>query len=92
MESIIHKSDSYCFLCHYKIGCDVHHIFGGPNRKLSDQDGLTVKLCRECHHSVHNGPKMVENQDKLHKIGQRAWEATYGTREEFMRRYGRNWL
>ena len=29
---------------------DVHHIFGGANRKLSDRFGLTVYLCHErCH-------------------------------------------
>jgi hypothetical protein len=30
--------------------------------------------------------------EELHKAGQRAWEEHYGTREEFMKRYGKNYL
>lgn len=77
-----------CFIC-WKYGKgDIHHIFGGPNRKLSDEDGLTVNLCRECHMKAHRDKALT---DMLHQTGQREYEKT-NSREEFMKRYGRNYI
>ena len=80
--------EGVCFLCGRYGRLDTHHIFGGPNRGLSDEDGLTVKLCRTCHEAAH---KYKYVHDLLHQKGQEEYEKTH-TREEFMRRYGRSWL
>lgn len=94
MDSIIHTNASRgtCFECLRKMPhLDVHHIFGGPNRSRSDEDGLTVYLCRECHNALHHSKDSGAMQYRYHRIGQEAYERTH-TREEFMERYGRNYL
>ena len=95
MKSIIQTDTEFCFFCH-GIATDTHHCIGGSNRKLSDQDGLTVRLCRFCHDKVHNGKNSKDLTNKLHKLAQTKWEANYqgdgNPREEFMKRYGRNYL
>ena len=91
MKSII-QTDESCFLCHQAIGTEWHHIFSGPNRKFSEADGLKIRVCRSCHEAIHCGKHSGDLQKCLHKLGQVKWESTYGTREQFMKRYGRNWL
>lgn len=92
MKSIMQEDDR-CYLCRMAVGTETHHVFpGNPNRKHSDQDGLTVRLCRRCHDDVHfNKDKSKELMDRLRREGQEAYELTH-TREEFMKRYGRSWL
>ena len=89
-------------MCFEHTPTERHHIFGGTaNRRLSEKDGLWVYLCPKCHnqppHGVHFDPTRME---RLHKIGQRAYEANLiakGTpaaeaRAAFMARYGKNYL
>lgn len=95
MKSIIQPEEEYktCFLCGRNGVSDPlerHHIFGGSNRKHSEKDGLCVWLCgSRCH---RNGPLSAhmnrQTADKLRRIGQSAWEKRYGTRDEFVSRYG----
>lgn len=60
---------------------------------LSEEYGLKVDLCVECHkfgpHAVHRDPEIM---DMLHRQGQEAFETQIGSREEFMKIFGRNWL
>jgi hypothetical protein len=51
MKSIIQLNKNYCYICREQTGYIVerrgleeHHIFGGPNRKLSEKYGLKVYL------------------------------------------------
>ena len=77
-----------------------HHIFGGANRGLSDQDGLWVPLTQE-HHEGKNGVHMnKEMMVLMHIIGQLAFEkhcvangeTEQNARELFRKRYGRSYL
>lgn len=95
MESIIQK-EKECFFCRRQVGLHSHHIFGGiANRPKSEKLGLKVWLCYIHHtgspNSVHMDPKGPLNKF-LHEVGQRAYEANVGSREEFMRQFGRNYL
>lgn len=92
MKSIVQIDDNRCFLCQMARGTEEHHIFGGPNRRLSDEDGLTVRLCRVCHEEVHEGDNSKALMKALHELGQTKYEAAGHTRKEFMDRYGRNYL
>ena len=92
MKSIIQTDGMYCYRCHRAIGTETHHIFGAANRKFSDADGLTVRLCRECHDFIHFAKDGKSYMDALRELGQAKWEAAYGDREAFMKRYGRNYL
>lgn len=97
--SILQKRDGTCYLCILRNGdhrkhrvLHEHHIFGGPNRIHSEEEGLKVYLCPE-HHLT--GPAAVhrcqETQNILHQIGQQEFEKNH-TREEFMNIFGRNYL
>lgn len=77
-----------------------HHIFGGPNRKKSDEDGLWVPLTPEHHEgkmSVHMNKEM---KVLMHIIGQLAFEkhrvadgmTEDEAREMFRKRYGKSYL
>lgn len=63
------------------------------NRTLSEQYGLKVDLCLECHqfgaHAVHKDQAVM---DELHRLGQEAFESQIGSREQFRKIFGRNWL
>ena len=91
--SILGSRKGRCYLCGEYGQTEEHHIFGGPNRPLSERYGLKVDLCLECHqtgpNAVHRNPAVME---ELHRQGQEAFEAQGGSRDEFMRIFGRNWL
>ena len=69
-----------------------HHIFGGPNRGISEAEGLKVYLCIEHHRT---GPEAVHNDaetmDLLRRDGQQAFEREH-TRQEFIQLIGKNYL
>lgn len=102
MKSIMDTEEGVCYKCHRITGTEVHHIFfGTANRKLSDADGLTVNLCRECHNSYHGGPDAAQNRRELCQKAQQRWLDYYGPdlisqgrdpAEEFMKRYAKNYL
>ncbi len=97
MESIIQK-EKKCFFCDSVsggiCGLESHHIFPGSNRKWSEKYGLKVWLCGDEHH--RNGPLSVhrnrEVANRLKAIGQAKFEETYGTRQDFVRIFGRNYI
>lgn len=87
-----------CFLCGRNGNGDrleLHHIFGGARRKLSDKYKLTVYLCGErCHRlgrlSVHQNAEVA---NYVHKYGQRkAMQEQGWTVKEFMEVFGANYL
>ena len=92
--SILGSRKGRCYLCGKYAKTEVHHIFEGTaNRTLSEDNGLKVDLCLECHrfgkHAVHKDPAVME---ALHRQGQEAFEEKIGSREKFMEIFGRNWL
>ena len=92
MKSIVQAEARMCFLCgRFDWNLECHHIFGGPNRKLSDEDGLTVMLCADCHRLGHRSAhRCAATQHYLHYVGKQAYLRTH-TPEEFLERYGRNY-
>lgn len=95
MKSIIQGDDEYCYLCKrmgFKTyGTEVHHmIFGTANRKLSDQDGLTVHLCNYHHARLH---QHGDHKKELQQLAQKTWLEHYNkTIEDFIKRYGKSYL
>ena len=70
-----------------------HHVFfGTANRKLSEKWGMVAILCPDCH---QNGPRAVhkcrEEDLKLKRKYQAVFEEKHGTREEFMKIFGKNY-
>lgn len=66
---------NYCDICGKNFeSLDTHHCVMGYNRKLADQDNLTVRICRKCHKEIHNNA-VTEALSKMY--GQREWEFNY---------------
>ncbi len=97
-KSIVQKKTDECFLCGRNGAADrleCHHIFfGAANRRLSDEDGLTVYLCgNRCHRAgIHAVHRCKETDAFLKEEAQMAWEQVYGTRDDFIKRYGKSYL
>lgn len=83
-----------CYCCGRFDRLERHHIFGGINRSRSEEDGLCVMLCHICHNEPPYGAHHNrEISNWLHRLGQQYAEQELGmTREQFMRRYGQNYL
>lgn len=95
MQSIIKGDDEYCFICK-QLGClnpgtEVHHMmFGTAKRKLADQDGLTVHLCNYHHFMLH---RHGLHKEELQQLAEKTWLEHYNkTVEDFIKRYGKNYL
>ena len=87
MKSII-QNNKRCFTCGAVQNLQLHHTWHGANRKIADNDGLTVWLCLRCHMALHD--KGI-NDRFLMEIGERAWlEHTGKTVKDFIERYGKN--
>ena len=93
MKSIIQK-EKKCFICDTTNWLEVHHIFEGANRKLSEKYGLKVWLCHYDHNEPpngvhHNKERMLE----LKQIGQKAFMKYYNkTADEFRQIFGKSYV
>lgn len=91
-KSILQKNKE-CYICG-RPDVDVHHVFyGTANRRLSDEDGCIVYLCRE-HHTgdigIHFNPEL---DAMIKKECQIAWmRANEKSVEEFRFRFGKSYL
>lgn len=97
MRSIVQEETDRCFLCGkngFYDRLEKHHIFGAYNRQKSEKDGLFVFLCGDSCHRNGKGAvhKNKDVMDAMHEIGQKAWERTYGTRQQFVERYHKNYI
>lgn len=92
MKSII-QDRKECIVCGSWNVEDHHIYFGVAKRKLSEDYGLKVWLCP----SHHRGTNGVHGRDghkldqELKQLGQKAFEWKH-TREEFIERFGKNYL
>lgn len=65
-------------------------IFGTAKRKLADQDGLTVHLCHYHHFTLH---RYGMHKEELQQLAEKTWLEHYKKSiEDFIQRYGRNYL
>lgn len=92
LKSMVVDDLEHCLICGSPY-VHIHHVFfGTANRKISDRLGLIVPLC-EVHHLGRNGVHMDRQLDLLIKgMAQDAYEKKMGSREDFMRLFGRNYL
>lgn len=92
MQSIIQEQKE-CYVCGTTANLHSHHIYRGAYRKNAEKRGMKVWLCLE-HHTGSN--EAVHNNKELDlffkRKGQKLYEEMYGTREEFIQEFGRNYL
>lgn len=94
MAKSIISNEQKCFICETPLNLHRHHIFyGTANRKLSEEYGCWVYLCENHHNWSNKGVHFNKELDRyLKRICQIKWEKRYGTREDFIRIFGRNYL
>lgn len=92
VKSILSDEDR-CYICGSYDWIETHHIFGGnPNRRISDENGFTVRLCHWCHNEPPRGVHHNRQLDLwLKQKCQQTFEQTH-TREEFISLIGKNYL
>lgn len=99
MPSIMHQEPGTCYLCvrlHNDYRCwtmrEDHHVYDGPNRRMSEENGFKVKLCIPHHRT---GPEAAHVNSKSMRLiqedVQREYEKTH-TRKQFLDLIGRNYL
>ena len=100
MNSII-QTEKECFLCGCRTpsgffdGLEDHHVFFGTgNRAKSEKLGLKVWLCGEtCHRSGKKAVHRCRETDLyIKRHAQEVYEATYGSRADFIKDFGRSYL
>lgn len=70
-----------------------HHIFGGFNRNRSEKYGYILPVHPVYHpNGAQAGPGWQEIDLKLKQMAQTHYEANHGTREDFIKEFGRNYL
>ena len=103
--SILQSDESYCYLCAHTLGdfsrkkTECHHIFPGTAlRRISEENGFTVRLCRKHHEGDETGSEFaVHRPDRnvysiaLQRECQMEYEKTH-SREEWMVLVGRSYL
>ena len=88
-------NEKKCYICNVNSNIHLHHIMFGKNRKISDEDGLTVYLCYDHHEGTYgvHGKEGHELDLKLKQIAEKRWCEFYKkTPEQFIKRYGKNYL
>lgn len=93
MGSLI-SNDKRCVICGDTRYLHRHHIYPGTaNRKKSEEDGCWVWLCPAHHNMGDSGVHNDKDLDRrLKALCQIEWEETYGSREDFIKRFGRNYI
>ena len=93
VKSILQRNKA-CYICGTTHNLHLHHVFyGSANRKLSDADGCVIYLC-QAHHTGAQGVHFNRKIDLTIKARcQIEYMRRYNkTVEDFIARYGRNYL
>lgn len=91
--SIMQDDLTVCFLCGASgRKLDRHEPFGGANRQKSKAHGMWCMLCHEpCHLSIVH--REAEENNRLKVKAQRLAMEKYGwTKDDFIRKYGKNYV
>lgn len=94
MKKSILQRNKACYICGTTLNLHLHHVFyGSANRKLSDADGCVIYLCQ----SHHTGAQGVHFNRKIDLTIKARCQIEYmrqynKTVEDFIARYGRNYL
>lgn len=87
--SVFYESLSMCMNCGSMYQVTKHELFPGKNRRNSMKYGFVLPLCVGCHQKLQDD---VDFSSKWKKKSQKYFEDHYGTREEFIKIFRRNYL
>lgn len=88
------QNEKKCIVCNTTLNIHTHEVCYGKNRKKSIEDGLCVYLCGKHHNQSNEGVHFNHDLDiALKKKAEECWlEYYHKTIEDFIQRYGRNYL
>jgi len=92
MSKSILQDKKECYFCHSVNNLQLHHIYGGSRRNISDKNGFTVYLCLN-HHTGNEG--VHTNRNDLLRQLQRECEEKYletHSLEEWFKLMRKNYL
>lgn len=70
-----------------------HHIYGGPNRNMSEKYGYVIPLSPNLHPNGAQAGKDAKAIDlHLKMMAQKHFELHHGSRDDFRRIFGRSYL
>lgn len=75
--------------CGSRFQLSIHEIYPGRNRQNSMKYGFVLPLCVDCHSNLQED---LNFNDKWKKRGQEYFEEHYGSREDFIKIFRRNYL
>lgn len=92
MRSII-QDEKICYITGRGDSLEEHHVYGGYNRRLSEQYGLKVYLIRE----LHRGPNGAHCNHELdlkikEEVQKIAMEYYNWDIEDFRRKFGKSYI
>ena len=92
-KSIIVDDMEHCKLCGSPY-VEIHHcLHGTENMKIADKYNLVIPLCHEHHTGGKQSAHLNARYDLMYKkMAQKAFEEKIGTREEFIKEFGKSWL
>ena len=71
----------------------IHHVFGKSERKLSEKYGFLVPLRPDWHNMTPYSVHMDREFDiSLKRQAQQYYELHYGSREQFIKEFGKSYL
>lgn len=89
--SIIDLNGDCCYRCKKSGDLARHEVFHGSDRNKSKALGCWINLCPTCHTELH--AKDAEIDWAYKRVGQKIAMRYYDwTTEEFIKRFGRNYL
>ena len=91
MKSIM-QTEKECYITHQIDGLHKHHIYGGPNRRISEREGFYIYLIPDLHNMSNEGIHYDKEFDlRIKQECQRIYERTH-TRQQFIDLIGKNYL
>lgn len=90
----IMQKDKRCLVCGMPLNIHTHEVYFGKNRQKSIEDGCCVYLCGKHHNQSKQGVHFDHNLDmEIKKEMQVCYMMIYNkTIDDFIKRYGRNYL
>lgn len=85
----VFTSSDRCFVCKSTYQLTWNEIYRGRNRSNSMEDGFCLRMCLNCHREYQDDTNF---NDFWHREAQLYFEEHYGTKEDFISRYRRNYL
>lgn len=91
-ESVLFDDDDHCYVCGSP-NVECHHVlYGVRNRSIADDYGYVIYLCHEHHRGQTGAHFNLPFNLYLKKKAQMHFENNHGTREDFIRIFGKSYL